>query len=133
MCFQKVVFWSLAMLWTSSLGAPEPSASEAAQVKKESAIPADKEALATDLAKIFAPTYQVVKFLGAGGESEVFLVKDKADKLFAAKYWTPQKTHNHLRGTTPFQNAVDAYKALSQTPHEHLELFLVIGDDLSVL
>lgn len=88
--------------------------------------------LSCKIAKIISPKYTLIKFLGSGGESEVFLVKDDKGKLYAFKYWSEEKQHDYLRGISPFENTIVAHKKLSQAPYIN-HLFEVIDSNIIIL
>ncbi len=88
--------------------------------------------LSSKISKIISPSYTLVKFLGSGGESEVFLVKDNQGKLYALKYWSKEKQHDYLRDITPFQNSIKAHKKLSHAPYIN-HLYKVIGNNILIL
>jgi tRNA A-37 threonylcarbamoyl transferase component Bud32 len=82
--------------------------------------------------EIVGSAYEVEGFLGKGGEADVFLGENQAGQKVALKYWTPEKIHRHLRGITPFQNAVAAHRALEDVPHINA-LLDVFGEQVMVL
>lgn len=79
--------------------------------------------------------YKVIKKIAEGGESFVFLVEDKEGQKFAAKYWPKDKMHHHLRGTTPFDNAIKVHTKLKDNSyinqlHEEIASQVMILDYL---
>jgi|GEM_PF-1998480 len=84
------------------------------------------------ISSIISPNYTLIKPLGSGGESEVFLIKDRKGKLYALKYWLEEKQHDYLRGITAFQNSIEAHKRLSCASYINT-LYEVIEPNILIL
>ena len=90
------------------------------------------EGVTKALKKKLGNAYRVEGFLGKGGESDVFLVKDQAGQLLAAKRWKRDQIPVYMRGLHPFEGSIVIYKTLQDAPYMN-HLVGVAGDDIMLL
>lgn len=76
--------------------------------------------------------YKVIEKIGESDEAIFFEVQNKEGGTRAAKFWPKDKEHQHLRGTTPFKNAVRVHQLLNDLPTVN-RLYEAIGDQVMIL
>ncbi|MEO0347852.1 MAG: hypothetical protein AAF153_00695, partial [Pseudomonadota bacterium] len=78
------------------------------------------------------PHYEIIKKLGQGGKTTIYLITDENGKLYAAKYWDLNKELDHLRFGDYFDHATNIYHRLAGNKYVN-QLQEVIGHNIMII